>query len=273
MTNRVILNNETATDFLRQLKKSKVQYKPLSKAKERELIDSLRYKDETKLRHLLVMHNLKIVYNLSRKYAKNTMDFDDLIARGFYGLCRAATDFDFDAVVMDKKTKKPLLDKNGNTIPIKFITYARPWVFKYIVIEFQQKGWKVIEKSSSLDGFSNSPIGDDITTQDVEEFLYGSTEPSQFRRQEDAIDHLSGGMVSDIYSDALDCVKYNTSLSSDEKAIFSDIYVENMTMKSVAEKWNIDMEMLNTVSDKVMGKVRDYITRKYSIASIDQLID
>jgi len=262
MHNRVILNNEIATDFLKKIKKSKEKYKTLTKKQERELIDRLRYTDERKLRELLVLHNLKIVFNLSKKYAKNTMDFDDLIGRGLFGLTRAANLFDFDAVIRDKE-KKPVLDKHGNTIPIKFITYARPWVFKYIVMEFQVKGWKVIEKSSSFDGFMTDRTGENISKDDIESFFYQDMDPSQVKRGVLPSDQIILEHDASIYTDCVDHVKYSTELSVVEKGVFMDLFVENMGEVEVSKKWKLTSARFEEIREKTVDVARRLVAVKY----------
>ena len=262
MHHRVILNNEVATDFLKHLRKCKDKYKTLTKKQERELIDRLRGSDEGKLRELLVLHNLKIVFNLSKKYAKNTLDFDDLIGRGFYGLTRAANLFDLDAVVRDKN-RNPVLDKNGNTIPIKFITYARPWVFKYIVMEFQVKGWKVIEKSSSLDGFRTERTEETLTSDDIDGYFYQEMDPSQARRGILPPDQLEAEHTASIYSDCIDQVKYSTELSTLEKGVFMDLFVENMADDEVSKKWKLSVAKFTQIREKTVDVARKMVACKY----------
>jgi len=122
-------------DFVELVKRyqatGKVDYPVLDKAAERALIDSLRDKpDELKKR--LVLHNIKMVFDMAKKYVGKTNDFNDMVARGMYGLSLAAEKFD--------------INKN-----IKFSTYCYAWIFKYVVKEFYDKEFQVTSKSLSLD--------------------------------------------------------------------------------------------------------------------------
>lgn len=111
-----IKNNASTNDLVAYLKCSKDQYKNLTKTEERAMIDKYRSTDEDKLRNLLVLHNMRYVFSLAKKYAQQTQDFDDLIGKGFYGLVMASKKFDFDMTVMKKK---PVLDENGKHVTHK----------------------------------------------------------------------------------------------------------------------------------------------------------
>lgn len=66
------------------------------------------------------MHNIKLVFNIAKKYMSMTNDFDGLVMNGVKGLAEAATRFD--------------ITKN-----IKFVTYAHWWVRKYILETFDKR--------------------------------------------------------------------------------------------------------------------------------------
>ena len=67
-----------------------------------------------KLNELLVMHNIKFVFTVAKKYMSKTRDFDGLVQEGLKGLAEAAARFDID---------------RGN----KFITYAGWWIRKFML--------------------------------------------------------------------------------------------------------------------------------------------
>lgn len=115
---KIIFNNQNATKFVSDLKADSKQYKNLTKAEEQAMIKEYLSKGkEDELRKMLVMHNIRLVFSMSRKYCTKSVSFDDMIGRGLYGLCIAASRFD--------------LTKNT-----KFCTYAYPWIFKYLINEF-----------------------------------------------------------------------------------------------------------------------------------------
>ena len=90
MTNMtVIQNNQNTTKLINALKQAAKQYKPLNKEQEQELI--WQHKDNRdKLNELLFMHNIKLVFNLAKKYAAKSKDFDNLVQEGMKGLAEAA---------------------------------------------------------------------------------------------------------------------------------------------------------------------------------------
>lgn len=128
-------------DFVELVKRyrmtGKTDYPVLDKEQERKLIDSFK-NDPVEMRKRLVLHNIKMVFDMAKKYAIKSHDFDDMVARGMYGLSLAAEKFD--------------PEKN-----IKFSTYCYAWIFKYVVKEFYDKDFPVIDKSTSID----VPLGDD----------------------------------------------------------------------------------------------------------------
>ena len=69
---------------------------------------------------LLILHNTRLVFWVAKKYYSKTNDFDELLAKGFYGLVEAAGKFDI----------------NRGT---KFSTYATSWIKKEILKEFSTK--------------------------------------------------------------------------------------------------------------------------------------
>lgn len=90
----MIQNNEAVGEFLKALKSDRRQYKTLTKVEERSMIDKyLADGNEDELRKLLVMHNIRLVFSIAKKYCKDTRDFDNMMAKGLYGLTVAANRF------------------------------------------------------------------------------------------------------------------------------------------------------------------------------------
>ena len=95
------------------------EFKPLSKSEEDNL--KVLYRDnKEKLKEIMVKRTMRLVFSIARKYSRNTIDYSEMVSRGMYGLMVAINRFDFDR-------------------DIKFITYARNWIFKYIIKEFYDK--------------------------------------------------------------------------------------------------------------------------------------
>lgn len=69
--------------------------KPLSAAKERELVELASHGDRAS-KDKLVEHNLRLVAHIVKKYASSGCDYDDLISIGTIGLIKAVSTFNSD---------------------------------------------------------------------------------------------------------------------------------------------------------------------------------
>ena len=118
-TGKIIQGNDNTTKLLNEIKSSYKQYPTLNKDEERDLI--YKYKDNREeLNRLFILHNIRSVFNIAKKYSSKVDDFDSLVMDGILGLAEAAKRFD--------------INKN-----IKFITYAYVWIRKYILQGFYSK--------------------------------------------------------------------------------------------------------------------------------------
>ena len=102
----------------------------MTKKQERALIK--KYKnDRDALNELLYMHNIRLAFNMAKRYATKTPDFDALVSDCLFGLAVACQRFD--------------VSKN-----IKFSTYATNWIFKYCLSSFYAKQNEIDKVSISL---------------------------------------------------------------------------------------------------------------------------
>lgn len=69
--------------------------RPLSALEERECLEKLKEGDE-EARNTLIVHNLRLVAHIIKKYYTNTQDQDDLISIGTIGLIKGISSFDAD---------------------------------------------------------------------------------------------------------------------------------------------------------------------------------
>lgn len=72
------------------------KYKVLTKDEEMEMRKKYE-KDLPKLRELLVLHNLGLAFDLSKKYSERSEMRDDIVSRAVSGIVMAAHNFDFNA--------------------------------------------------------------------------------------------------------------------------------------------------------------------------------
>ena len=77
MINAVIRGNQNTTKLISELKKAARQYPTLSKGEEEELIKTYAG-NRDKLNNLLFMHNIRLVFNVAKKYMAKTDDFDSM---------------------------------------------------------------------------------------------------------------------------------------------------------------------------------------------------
>lgn len=262
-TNRkgVIKDNSNVTGFLSKLKTDEQQYPILSKEQERELIDMYR-EDEMKWRDLFIMHNIRMVFSLSKKYATSTTSYDDMVQRGFLGLAIASRKFDPDMKRLNKVT--------GQEEFVKFSTYATSWVFKYIVDEFYQRSFKVDSACVSM----NQPIeiGNDPNPNcTLENVLEESADPYSFTPPERPTEQLSTIECTLIAEDARRIVKESNQLSAVDKAVFDNVVVQNEPVKNVARKFKLKIKDVNECQDKCIALVKDELERRYGVISMQDI--
>lgn len=249
MLDNIIKNNQNTTDLCNKLKADSKQYPTLDKNQEKALIEMYR-NDRDKLNHLLFMHNIRLVFNIAKKYTTKTQDFDGLVQDGMRGLGEAIKRFDIDK-------------------DIKFITYATPWVKKYILAPFYNKQNEIDSNCISL----NSKIDKDSSdgsNNTLENYINDYIDPSCDRTKTfNSI--LSSNEQSEICEDLMRYLKKDSTLSSEEKNIFIELFNNNLMAKQVADKMNIALDYVNSIKKTVMNKFKDVLHVKYNAYSYDDL--
>lgn len=250
MATPTIKQNENTTDLCNKLKKlPPEECKLLSKDEEQKLISEWRH-DREELNRRLCMHNIRQVFSCAKKYVTKTNDFDNLVQEGLRGLVIAAHRFDIDR-------------------GIKFITYATPWILKYIRATFYEKGYKVSSKSCSLDAAvaSYSSEGSKAT---FENFVENLADPSccQFPSTEK---QLSANEQSQICGELIGRLEADSSLSAIDKEVFKEVFCECEKPKHVAEKHNLRIADLNAIKRKVLEKFRGVLQAEYGCSSYRDL--
>lgn len=97
----------------------RAQHCILSRREEQALARRARAGDKQAFDHL-VMHNIRLVYSVARRYSPGPLPLDDLVQEGMLGLIRAAEKFDPDR-------------------GFKFSTYAVWWIRQAVQRGLQQK--------------------------------------------------------------------------------------------------------------------------------------
>lgn len=298
----IIQNNNCVKQFLKDLKSDKHQYKTLNKKEERNLINKyLKENKEGELRELLTLHNIRMVFSIAKKYCKNTRDFDNMFAKGLYGLVIAANRFDFHEPVkvkfvigsepmldyngnpkIDKKTGKPkerILYKKKTKInaftckpePVKFCTYANQWIFKYIVDEFEQRSIHIDNNSISI----NAPVkikNSFDNNQTMENYIEDMVSPD-YHKNKPLVDVVSSNEARKFYDKIGEYLKETNELTSLEKEVIVDTYYNNMKVKDIAQKENINPQNITNIKKTALSKLKKFLSEKYNVNKINDIVE
>lgn len=248
---QVITGNQNTTLLLNQLKAAKDQYPNLSKDEEQAIIKKYK-KNRKELNRLLFMHNIKLVFNMAKKYMSKTNDFDGLVQDGMIGLGEAVNRFD--------------IKKN-----IKFCTYAYIWIKKYMTMNFYGKQVEIDKRSMSLDMpslcTSRSSGGNDVTLENyVNEYIEPTCNSVKTISEE-----LSANEQKEICKSLMDELEQDNSLSSTDKAMFIDMFYNREKTRDIADKYGVTPADVNNVKGLVLSKFRDILNHTMNITSYSQL--
>ena len=251
-TMQVIHGNQNTTKLINTLKTAVKQYLPLNKDQEIELIQQYRHNRE-KLNQLLFMHNIKIVFNIAKKYAAKSKDFDNLVQEGMKGLAEAAKRFD-----IEKGTK--------------FVTYAGFWIRKYILATFDEKKTWIERHSTSLNMPALQPSSKG-SNQEVsfENFINDCIEPSQ-DRSKTIHTQLSSNEQVEICKKLMTDLENDSSLSSTEKAVFVDYFYNKEKTRDIATKYNIEIPKVFEIKNAILSKFKDTLVNQYQINSYEDVM-
>lgn len=297
--NNLIQNNQISTDLIRYLKQSKKQYKTLKYKEERELIAKYRNTDDAKMRELLALHNIRIVFSIAKKYAKRTVDFDNIVAKGLYGLTIAANKFGIDTEVTEPVVDRegnpvmehlfedgvPKYDKEGNPVMvqkkrtvyeedgvtpryIKFITFARSWVFKYIIEEFYYKDRFIDAHAISLD--QTPRIKGSEADNILEEQTIDDQVVPEFEKESEYSD-LSAIEYSSICKNIRKYIELDESIPKVDKQIFFESYYDRNRLVDIANRHHVNIQYVVNRKKKILGKLKEYLSEKYKISTIDDI--
>lgn len=257
--------------------------KPISREDERNLIDVMMSEGrERELRDRLALHNIQIVYSIAKRYCQHTRDFDDMIARGMYGLTYAANTFNLyrQAVVPDRTDplfftdrkncrKKPKFDKDGNPVYVKFITYATHWVFKWIMDEFSGLGIQLDNNSFSMNAGAFTKTHDESDTT-MENFLNDRIIP-ELEDTSEITDRLTNEDTQRIYGKIFEYVSTTNELTSFEKTVIEGTFYRNKRVKDIAEETSTDSHHVIRGKKSALDKIRKYMIEELKICEISDI--
>lgn len=157
--------------------------KPLSAAKERELLQKYKKEGDENARNELIEHNLRLVAHVIKKYYSSYTDQDDLISIGTIGLIKAIDSFD--------------VDKGA-----KLATYAARCIENEILMHFRalKKNSAVVSINEPIDTdsegnplylidviYADNTIVEDIDLSDNTKKLYKLVEKMEDEREKQII--------------------------------------------------------------------------------------
>ncbi len=253
MAGTMIKGNQNTTKLIAELKKAAKQYPPLSKKDEEELIKQNAH-DRDKLNNLLFMHNIRLVFNVAKKYMGKTDDFDSMVQDGMLGLATAAKNFDI-------------------TRNVKFITYATPWVRKKVLERFYGKASEVIKRSVSLNSpaqMSSSKLND-TNESTLESYVNDYLEPTtcvqkSFHHQLSANEQTR--LCADLYED----LENDSTISDKEKKIFTDLFYNKERAKDIQAMYGVTSKDISTIKEKILKNMRAKL-ETYGIHSYGDIDD
>lgn len=202
---------------------------PLSKEEEEEYIKKMKEGD-SEARNQLILHNLRLVAHIVKKFETSGNDVDDLIGIGTVGLIKG-----IDTYSIEKK--------------VKLTTYAAKCAENEILMYFRSNK-KNAKNVSIYDGVSYDKEGNEITVLDV-------------LRTKDP-DYLEDIYLKD---NILLLRKYLNILSKRERKIINMRYglehEEEKTQKEIASALGISRSYVSRIEKRAITKIlREFIRNK-----------
>lgn len=301
----IIQNNKTASDFIKQQRKFNQVYPILNKEEERGMVESYArlildengkpkhndefecefewIGDEDELRLKLVMHNLQAVTKISSKHCQDTRDYDNMYAKGLFGLVRAANEFHpFKLITKtvgyktDENGKKVAIkdikyDDNGKYDFIKFNTFAQFWIFKYVVDEFYQKSIMIDNNSVSLNELVKINSGDNKNLT-VENYLHKSLAP-ELTQPKTVTDEISSNEVSSLYESIHEYIQTTNDISSIERSILEETFYNGTTnIRKLSSILKIPQQTILEGQISALNKLKEYLHEEYGINSLSDIM-
>ena len=202
---------------------------PLSKEEEEEYIKKMKEGD-SEARNQLILHNLRLVAHIVKKFETSGNDVDDLIGIGTVGLIKG-----IDTYSVEKK--------------VKLTTYAAKCAENEILMYFRSNK-KNAKNVSIYDGVSYDKEGNEITVLDV----LKTKDP----------DYLEDIYLKD---NILLLRKYLNILSKRERKIINMRYglehEEEKTQKEIASALGISRSYVSRIEKRAITKIlREFIRNK-----------
>lgn len=224
------------------------EFKLLSKDDEISLCDQYK-NDRPTLEYELTKHNIFLAVNIASHYSYAYSDYDDLLSSAMFGLRVAAKKFDIS---------------RGT----RFSTCATQWIRKYILHPFYNCSYnKHIRNNTTI--FLDS---DEFTKDDAYDNNFNYTtfsdkiEPTAAYRYADVKTPVQSIEELEIKDDRLTIISKisdsiaSSSLSSDDKKVFSALFIRGKKVSEVANE--IGISRIAVVKSK--NRITSYISENFS---------
>lgn len=245
-------------------------------------------KSEQEFREKLVLHNLQMVASIAKSKCQYTRDFDNMYARGLYGLVYAANKFNpfIPVLTLDKNYVKPkrgrgrprkdevappskkipkIDPETGKIEYVKFNTYAQSWVFKYILSEFGENSIRIDNNSVSINQFVK-PTGNKSSTQTLENFIDDSISPD-YTKTASVMEQLSAIDGEEIYGKVKDYIISTNELSSNEKNVLLGMFYNDEKQGDIAKRLSISSQAVAINRHNGLLKLKRHMENKLKITS------
>src|SRR5690606_15506309 len=145
-----------------------------------------RAKTDRSARDKLVIHNIRFVVSVAKRYRNQGLDFDDLVSEGVFGLMRATQEFD-------------------ETRGFRFISYAVWWIRQSILAALERDGdllkypWNhriQMRDYMKLRESLEQELGREITVDDLSEVMEDADEVMQRNQKIKSTDEPYDDVIS-----------------------------------------------------------------------------
>ena len=250
MVSNIIKGNQNTTKLIAELKKTAEKYSTLSKEEESKMIEENKH-DREKLNDLLFMHNIRLVFNIAKKYMSKTDDFDSMVQDGMLGLAIAANNFDI-------------------TRGVKFITYAMPWIKKKVLERFYIKENEITKRSVSLNAPTSSQKVNDGSDSNLEDYVNDYVEPSTSSIHS-AYHQMDLSEQTQLCADLYDSIDKRDDLTDTEKSIFVDLFYNKEKSRDIQSKYGVTSKDVATAKMKILKIMKEQLAYKYGIHSFSDV--
>lgn len=200
---------------------------PLSSAEERELFERMNTKGDMAAREKLILHNLRLVAHIVRKYYGSAENSEDLVSIGTVGLIKAIDSYKYKGVV-------------------KFATYAGKCIQNEILMNFRARK-KTQGEVSINETIDTDKDGNPLTYLDIIKV------DDTIAEDIDKKDKIKKAMY---------CIEQR--LTPRERHILIKRYglynTKAFTQREVSEKLGISRSYVSRIEKSALEKIREYLS-------------